>query len=156
MQSLRDPDLGLEEIIGMMKTIFVNHWERSSVSKRSKESYRKVRSSGREPRTDNVRESVMTLTCHNCKKPGDKKKDCKELMGKPEKPSYVENGTRKWSSYHYSNGHSNKNRYQQQQSGKIWRTYHKKYCIKFPNGMTCGKMLLDCMAISITPCLMGH
>ena len=22
--------------------------------------------------------------------------------------------------------------------------------------MTCGKMLLDCMAISITPCLMGY
>ena len=28
--------------------------------------------------------------------------------------------------------------------------------MKFPNGMTCGKMLLDCMAISITPCLMGY
>ena len=27
---------------------------------------------------------------------------------------------------------------------------------KFPNGMTSGKMLLDCMAISITPCLMGY
>ena len=24
------------------------------------------------------------------------------------------------------------------------------------NGMTCGKMLLDCMAISITPCLMRY
>ena len=30
-------------------------------------------------------------------------------------------------------------------------------CIKFPNGMmTCGKMLVDCMGISITPCLMGY
>ena len=36
MQSVRDPDLGLEEIIGMMKTIFINHSERSSVPKRSK------------------------------------------------------------------------------------------------------------------------
>ena len=31
MLSVRDPDLGLEEIIGMMKTIFINHSERSSV-----------------------------------------------------------------------------------------------------------------------------
>ena len=57
----KGPRLGLEEIIGMMKTIFINRSERSSVSKRSKESYRKVQSSRREPRTDNVRESAMTL-----------------------------------------------------------------------------------------------
>ena len=94
MQSVRKPDLGLEENIGMMKTIFVNHPERSSVSK-NKESYRKVRGSGSEPRTDNVRESAMTLTCHNnCKKPGHKKRVCKELMGKSDKPSDAENGTR--------------------------------------------------------------
>ena len=63
--SVRDPDLGLEEIIGMMKTIFIiNHSEISSVPK-SKESYRNVRGSGSEPRTDNVRESAMTLTCHH-------------------------------------------------------------------------------------------
>ena len=59
----------------MMKTIFINHSERSSVTK-SKESCRKVRGSGSEPRTDNVRESAMTLTCHNCKKPGHEKRDC--------------------------------------------------------------------------------
>ena len=102
MQSVRKPDLGLEEIIGMMKTIFVNHSESSSVPK-NKESYRNVRGSGSEPRTDNVRESAMTLTCHNnCKKPGHKKKDCKELMGKSDKPSDAENGTTKWCSYYYS------------------------------------------------------
>ena len=95
MQSMRGPDLGLEEIMGMMKTIFINHSERSSVPKRSQESYRKVWNSGREPRTDNVRESAMTLTCHNCKKKGHKKKDYKELMEKSDKSSKVENGTRK-------------------------------------------------------------
>ena len=73
-RQLRDPDLGLEEIIGMIKTTFINHSERSSVPKRSKESYRKVRSSGRESRIDNVRESAMTLTFHNCKKTGRKRK----------------------------------------------------------------------------------
>ena len=29
MHSITDPDLGLAEIIGMMKTIFINHSERS-------------------------------------------------------------------------------------------------------------------------------
>ena len=29
---------------------------------------------------DSVRESAMTLTCHICKKPGHKMKDCKQLM----------------------------------------------------------------------------
>ena len=67
----------------------------------------------------------MTLTCHHCKKPGYKNKDCKEFMDKSNKPSNVENGTREWCSYHHSNGHSNENCYQQQQSGKKWCTYHK-------------------------------
>ena len=81
MQSIRDPDLELEEIISMTRTIFVHNLERSSVHKRSQESYRKVRNIGRESRTDNVRESAVTLICHNCKKPGHKKK-CKQLMEK--------------------------------------------------------------------------
>ena len=68
---------------------------------------------------------VMTLTCRHCKKPGYKKKDCNDLMGKSDKSSNVENGTRKWCSYHHSNGHSNENCYQQQQSGEGWCTYHK-------------------------------
>ena len=59
MQSVRDPDFGLEESIDMMKTIFINHLERSSVPKRRKGSYRKVRSSGCDPETNNVRESAM-------------------------------------------------------------------------------------------------
>ena len=54
MESVRDPDLGLEEIVGMMKTIFINHSERSSVPKTRKKSYRKVRSSGREPKEQTV------------------------------------------------------------------------------------------------------
>ena len=67
----------------------------------------------------------MTVTCHHCKKPGHKKKDCTELKGTPDKPSNVENGTKIWCSYQHSNGHSNKNCYQQQQSGEMWYTYHK-------------------------------
>ena len=56
---------------------------------------------------------------------GIKTKDCKELIGKSDKPS-KENGTRKLCSYHHSNSHSNENCYQQeQQSGKTRCTYHK-------------------------------
>ena len=95
MQSIRDPDLGLEEITSTTKTIFINHVERSSVPKRSQESYRRLRNSGRESRTDNVHESAVTLIYHNCKKPRNKKKDYKELIGKSDKPSNVENGARK-------------------------------------------------------------
>ena len=62
MQSVREPDLGLQEIISVMKTIFINHSERLSVPK-NKESYRKVRSSGSEPRTDNVREPQTPRLC---------------------------------------------------------------------------------------------
>ena len=109
----------------MIKTIFVNHSERPSVPKRSKESYRKVRSSGSEPRTDNMTDSAMILSCHSCKKRRHRKKDCNKLTGKSDMPS-MENGTRKWCSYHHSNKHSNENCYQQQQqSGKRWGTYHK-------------------------------
>ena len=52
IQSIRDPGLGLEEVIGMTTTIFLNHSETSSVPKGSRESYRKVRNSGHEPRTE--------------------------------------------------------------------------------------------------------
>ena len=41
VQSIRYPDLGLEQLTSMMKKIFVNHSERSSVPKGSQESYRK-------------------------------------------------------------------------------------------------------------------
>ena len=36
MKSVRNPDLRLEEIISMIKTIYINHLERSLVPKRSK------------------------------------------------------------------------------------------------------------------------
>ena len=73
----------------------------------------------------------MTLTCHNCKKPGHKRKYCKQLMEKSDKSSNVENGTRKWCSYHDSNGHTNKDCYEQQSEStnshnkKGWCSHHK-------------------------------
>ena len=46
-------------------------------------------------------------------------------MGKSDKPSNVENGTREWCSYHNYNEYTNENCYRQQQSGKRGCTYHK-------------------------------
>ena len=132
VQLIRDPDLGLEEIISMMETIFINHSERSSVPKMSQELCRKVGNSDRESTMlDNVRESGMTVTCPNCKKSGHKMKHCKQVMKKSDKSSNVENGTRKWCSYYHSNGHSNKYCYQQRSESanndnkEIWCSYHK-------------------------------
>ena len=62
----------------MTNTIFINHSERSSVPKKSQESYRKSRDlSGREP-TMSGRESAMVtiIIIHNCKRPRHNKKDC--------------------------------------------------------------------------------
>ena len=77
-----------------------------------------------------MRESTMILTFHNCKKPGCKMKDCKQLMKKSDKSSGVENVKIKWCSYHLCNGHSNKYCYQQywesanRDRKKKWCTYH--------------------------------
>ena len=97
LQSIRDSDLELEEIVSMMEMIFINCSERSLVLKRSQETYRKVRNSGREPRMrDNrVLESAMILTCHNCKKPEHKMKYRKQLMEKSDKSRNVESGNNK-------------------------------------------------------------
>ena len=96
LQSIRDSDLGLEEIVSMMEMIFIDRSERSLVLKRSQETYRKVRNSGREPRMrDNVLESAMILTRHNCNKPEHKMKYRKQLMEKSDKSRNVENGNNK-------------------------------------------------------------
>ena len=82
MQSIRNLDLGIEEIISMTNTTFINHSERSSVPKKCQESYRKSCDiSGREP-TLNGRESAMVtiIIIHNCKRPGHKRKDCNQLI----------------------------------------------------------------------------
>ena len=62
MQSIRDSDLGLEEIISMTKNIFIIHFERSSVPEKSQESYRKSHdSSGREPKINGQESAMFTV-----------------------------------------------------------------------------------------------
>ena len=80
LEAVRDPNLSLEQIQRMMRTIFINHSQRLSVkknnpdSKRYQEPYRRSR--------ENYRESAMStafITFHYCKKPGHKVRDCKKL-----------------------------------------------------------------------------
>ena len=80
VQAIQDPDLSLEDIEGMIKAIFINHSETSSVPTRSHESYRKGCDSGCEP-TMSGQESAMAtvITCHNCKNPGHRMKYFKQL-----------------------------------------------------------------------------
>ena len=98
----------------MVKTIFINYSDRSSVPKRSQESYRKSRDNNGREATMNGRESAIAtvLVRHKCKRPGHKMKDCKRLMEKSNKSSNMNIDTRKWCSYHQSNGHSNEDCYQ--------------------------------------------
>ena len=72
----------------------------------------------------------MTLTCHNCKKPGHKTKECKQVMETSNKSTNMEDGKRKWCLYHSSNGSLNKDCCQHQSESanfdrkKRWCTYH--------------------------------
>ena len=81
IQTIRYPHSSLRKIEGMMKTIFINHTERSSVTKRSQQSYRKVFDSGRDSTMhDSSRESAMSTvtTCYNYNNPGYIMKECKQ------------------------------------------------------------------------------
>ena len=68
---------------------------------------------------------LMSFTSHNSKTFEHKTKHCKTMIRESDRTSNVKKCTRKWCSYHHSNGHPNEKCYQQQQSGKRWCTYHK-------------------------------
>ena len=77
LEAIRDPDLSLEHIQRMMRTIFINHLEKTSVTEKNQES-KKYHESNRRCRK-NGRESAMStayITCHYCKKTGYKVGDC--------------------------------------------------------------------------------
>ena len=117
LEAIRDPDLSLEQLQRMMRTIFINHSERVSVTKKNQESNRyqesdrRFREKGRGPAM-----STAFMTGHYCKKTGHKAKDIKTLereyeMVKSGKLNH-ERG-KKWRSYHQTNSHSYKHCYQQ-------------------------------------------
>ena len=74
---------------------------------------------------------TTAIACHNCKRPGHKKKDCNRLNKNSDRSNNVEDSARKWCSCHQSNDHSNENCHQQQSEpanseNKIrWSSYHK-------------------------------
>ena len=107
IKAIRNPDFGLEEIMNMMKTIFINHSERSSVPTRSQEFYRRSRDGGREP-TTNCRESAIltVITCHDCEKSGHKNKDRNQLNKRPGKSENLKSEN-KWCTHYHHNSHSN-------------------------------------------------
>ena len=81
------------------------------------------------------RESAMStalITCHYCKKPGHKVRDCKNLekeyeMEKSGKLNHERE--KKWCSYHQTNSHSDKQCYQQMgKSEKFKNGSQKKWC----------------------------
>ena len=122
LEAIRDPDLSLEQIQRMMRTIFIDHSERLSVTKENTESKR-CQGSNRKGR-ETGRESAMStalITCHYCKKPGQKVRDCKKLekeheMKKSRKLSHERE--KKWSSYLQTNSHSDKQCCQQMRKSK--------------------------------------
>ena len=80
LEAIRDPDLSLEEIQRMMRTIFINHSERLSETKKNPE-FNRYQGSNRRGR-ETGRESAMStalITCHYCKKAGYKVRECNKM-----------------------------------------------------------------------------
>ena len=105
LKAVRDPDLSLIHIQRMMRTIFINHSERLSVTKKNPESkmYQEPNRRGRENGRESAMSTAFITTCHDCKKPGHKVKDCKKLereyeMEKSGKLNHERE--KKWCSYH--------------------------------------------------------
>ena len=81
LEAIRDPGLSLEQIQQMMITVFINPSETLSVTKKNQE-FKRYQESNRRGR-ENDRESAIStvfITCHNCKKPGHKVRDCKRKL----------------------------------------------------------------------------
>ena len=83
LEAIRDPDLSLEQIQQMMIMIFITHSERVSFTKKNQESKRYQESNRRD--RENDRESAMStffITCHYCKNPDHKVRNCKIKLGR--------------------------------------------------------------------------
>ena len=113
LEAIRDPDLSLEQIQRMMRTISINHSEGLSVTKKNPEfnrhqgSNRRGRKTGRESAV-----STAFITCHYCKKAGHKVRECKKLETDCEmEKSRIHEREKKWCSYHQTSSRSDKQCY---------------------------------------------
>ena len=133
VQAIRVLGLSIEDIETVMKTVVINHAERSSVPNRSQKSYRKDRDSGLElTMRDRGRKSVITFTRHTCKKPGHRMKYCKQLK-KSDMSSNLKSSKNIWCTYHRSNGYLNENCYQQQLKPKSGNFDNRERWCNYPN-----------------------
>ena len=131
LEAIRDPDLSLEQIQRMMRTIFINHSERLSVTKKNPE-YNRYQGSNRRGRETGLESAMSTafITCHNCKKAGHKVRECKQLERDCEmEKSRNHEREKKWCSYHQTSNHSDKQSYHQLgKTEKIKNVKQKKLC----------------------------
>ena len=133
LEAIRDPDLSLEQIQRMMRTIFINHSERLSVTKKNPE-YNRYQGSRRRGRETGRKSGMSTafITCHHCKKAGHKVRECKQLERYCEmEKSPNHEREKKWCSYHQTSSHSDKQCYHQMgktenhEREKKWCSYHQ-------------------------------
>ena len=118
----------------MMRTIFINHSGRLSVTKNNPESKRYQGSNCRGRETG--RESAMStafITCHYCKKPDHKVRDCHKLKryyGMEKSGKLNHDREKKWCIYHQTNSHSHKQCYYRQMgmSKHLKNGSQKKWC----------------------------
>ena len=124
LEAIRDPDLSVEQIQRVMRTIFINHSERVSVTKTNQESNRWCRENGRESAMP-----TAFITCHSCKKPGHKVRDCKKLERECEMEKYGKlnhEREKNWCSCHQTNIHSDKECYQQMGKSETFKNERQK------------------------------
>ena len=105
----------------MMRTIFINHSERLSVTKIVQSPYQE--SNRRGPK--NGRESAMLttfITCHSCKKTDLKVRNCKRKFEREcemeKSGKFNHEKEKKWCRYHKTNGHSDKQYFQQMEKSE--------------------------------------
>ena len=105
LEATRDPDLSLEPIQRVIRTVFINHSERMSVTKNNQE-FKRYQESNRRGRK-NGRESAMStafITCHYCKKLGHKVRDCKKKLQSEvemeKSGKVIHEREKKWCRYH--------------------------------------------------------
>ena len=131
LEAIRDPDLSLERIQRMMRTIFVNHSERLSMTKKSPESnkYQGLNRRGRETGRESAMSTAL-ITFHSCKKPGHKVRDRKKMEKEYEmEKSGSHEREKKWCSYHQTSSPSDRQCYHQmEKSGKFNHEREKKWC----------------------------
>ena len=115
--------MSLEQTQRMMSTIFINHSEKVPFTKKNQESkrYQESNCRGRE----NGRESAMPfafITCHYCKNLAHKVKDSRRKLEKEyemEKSEKFNHEREKmWCRYHQTNGHSDKQFFQQMEKSQ--------------------------------------